>query len=203
MLSTLEEIEESVLKGISGNEPLRVRWNVYRGGLGKYTPETDRIHENLVIQPLHPAPATKRKAYFSKEFFVPKTPWSHCKTLNALPYVLANRERQKAGMDEVILLDPYGYVSEAGAANIFWEKDGRYFTPSLACCCIAGVGRSVLLQYFEKTGTPVQEGEFEPSALMNADRVFVSNVTGISYIQEIDGQAFDLSRIKILDDLFL
>jgi 4-amino-4-deoxychorismate lyase len=201
-LSTLEEIEEVVLKVASNNQPLRIRWNVFRAGLGKYTPETDRIGENLLIQSFHPAVPIKQHAYFNKEIFVPQTPWSHCKTLNALPYVLANRQRKQLGKDEVILLNSKGYISEAGAANIFWEQNGRFFTPSLECSCIAGVGRSAILKHFHKDSIPVEEGKFKPEELMSADRVFVGNVTGISYIQEIDGKRFDSSRIDYLDQLF-
>lgn len=201
-LSTLEEIEEAVLKMASCNQPLRIRWNVFRAGLGKYTPETDRIGENLLIQSFHPAVSIKQHAYVSKAYFVPQTPWSHFKTLNALPYVLANRQRKQLGKDEVILLNSDGYISEAGAANIFWEKTGRFYTPSLECSCIAGVGRNAILNHFQKNSIPLAEGKFKPEELMNADRVFVSNVTGISYIQEIDGNRFDISRIDQLDQLF-
>lgn len=200
-LSSIADIERHV-GGFSSGSPLRIRWNVHRKGLGKYTPETDSISETLILQEFRAAVPTKQSAYFSREFFVPKNPWSHCKTLNALPYVLANRERQRIGMDEVILLDASGFIAEAGAANIFWEKDGKFYTPSLACACIDGVGRNVLLNHFQQTGASAIEGKFKQDDLMEAQRVFVSNVTGISYIQEIEGRSFDPTRIESLDILF-
>ena len=45
----------------------------------------------------------KEKAYLSQYVFIQKTPWSHCKTLSAIHYVMANVERKSKGFDEVIL----------------------------------------------------------------------------------------------------
>lgn len=201
-LSSLEEIERQ-LRGLDLQGNLRIRWNVYRAGLGKYTPTTDRIEESLIIQEFQPAPLVKQNAYISKDYFVPRSPWSHCKTLNALPYVLANRQRKGLGMDEVILLDGQGYLSEAGSANLFWEKDGVVYTPSLECSCISGIGRKALLQFFESAAIRYEVGQFSQEQMSNADRVFVSNVTGLSYIASIEGKRFDTTPIEKLHRIFI
>ncbi|MCR9015451.1 aminotransferase class IV [Aquiflexum gelatinilyticum] len=201
-LSRLNEIE-NLLHEIWGNKKsLRVRWNVYRSGLGKYTPEENHVIESLQVQSLFPTPIQKEKAYLSQYVFIQKTPWSHCKTLSAIHYVMANLERKSKGFDEVILKNSDGFVCEGGSSNIFWIKNGQYFTPSLDAGCIAGVGRRMIISYLKENNIPILEGLFRKEELFLADQVFTSNVTGISYIKSIDDKVFDSQRNEYLASIF-
>lgn len=181
---------------------LRVRWNIYRGGLGKYTPQNHVSENSILIQLAHPAPVIKPRAYISTAINLQPSPWSHCKTLNALPYVMANTERVEMGMDEVILLNGQGFVSESGLANIFWRKGKTFYTPSLSCHCIAGVARRKIIERLQMEDKKVRIGEYVPGDLLSADQVFTSNVTGISYILEIGNRQFNGSPIPYLENLF-
>lgn len=200
-ISTIDQLEEEITK-LGVQKALRIRWSVFRGGLGKYTPETNVTEELLQIQPWKEGLKIKSRAYFSSSISVPVSPWSHCKTLNALIYVMANKERMELSMDEVILLTPQGLVSEAGSSNIFWIKNNRYFTPSLLCNGISGIGRKNIIQKLEKEGYSITEGEFYPEDLLGADQVFTSNVTGISYLQSIGNTYFDITEIDFLEQIF-
>ncbi|GGF29998.1 aminotransferase class IV [Echinicola rosea] len=193
---------ERFLQGQFGKTSLRVRWNVYRGGLGKYTPQNHDARELILIQKATPAQRIKKTAYISTEITLPKSPWSHCKTLNALPYVMANIERNERGMDEVILKDPSDCISESGIANLFWKKENIFYTPSLSCSCIAGVARGNLLKHLRKYGISVIEGKFTEADLFSADQVFTTNASGIAYLQQIENKAFDTSSIEIVESLF-
>lgn len=184
-LSTIDMIENELVMRFGSEIALRVRWNVFRGGEGKYTPESNILSESLQIQVFQPSPMIKQKAYFSDSIIVPKSPWSHCKTLSALTYVMANIERKNLAVDEVILCNSEGYVSEAGSSNIFWIKERMFFTPSLKCSCIAGVGRRVLIEKLQALGIGIVEGEFLPKDILEADFVFTTNVTGVSFIAQI------------------
>jgi branched-subunit amino acid aminotransferase/4-amino-4-deoxychorismate lyase len=201
-LSQLSDIEVLLNEIWGETKNLRVRWNVYRAGLGKYTPEVNQVLESLQIHTFHQTPKIKEKAFFSQNIHIQKTPWSHCKTLSALPYVMANQERKSKGLDEVILTTPDGFICEAGAANLFWVKSGHYFTPSLDTGCIAGVGRSKILNYLEENNIPVSEGLFKMEDLLKADQILTSNVTGISYLQSLENKDFDTNREKGLDSIF-
>src|SRR5690554_2069143 len=132
-----DQINERFAPGLK----LRVRWNIYRGGLGKYTPQNHVAENSILIQLASPPPVIKPKAYISDWITIHPSPWSRCKTLNALPYVMANIERIERVMDDVILLNNQGFVAESGSANVFWRKGGVFYTPSLSCHCIAGVAR--------------------------------------------------------------
>lgn len=193
-LSQIDAIE-GFLRRQYQDTPKRVRWNVYRGGQGKYTPEQNGILESIQVTALSKAVPVKQNAAFSDSVQVPSVFWSHCKTISGLHYVMANLERSKRSLDEIILMNDKGYVSEAGSSNIFWEKDGVFYTPSLEASCIAGISRKVILEKMILSGMTIKEGLFQKEALMLADRVFTSNVTGISMIANIEGSAFDISGL--------
>jgi 4-amino-4-deoxychorismate lyase len=195
------KLVEFLAKRFSGQQ-LRVRWTLFRAGLGRYTPLEHGVEQFVTLERFQAAPSIKQRAGVSQQVRLMYTVWSRCKTLNALPYVLAGLERQKNGWDEIILLDQKGKISEAGASTVFWEKSGQIFTPSLSCGCIAGVSRAVILQKFSDYGHAVNEGEFDLSHLLEADRVWTSNVTGISYLESLESSKFSTERIPLLEEIF-
>jgi 4-amino-4-deoxychorismate lyase len=66
----------------------------------------------------------------------------HC---NRLEHVLARREVVLAGGDEGLMQDSDGRVVSATAANLLVLRDGRWFTPPVQRCGVAGVLRGWLL----------------------------------------------------------
>lgn len=201
-LSSLADVETLLAETAPAGQPLRVRWTVFRSGKGKYTPLENTCSERLLIQPFAPAPLIKETAYISTSIHLHAFPWSQCKTLNCLPYVMANIERMEKNMDEVILTDAQGYLSEAGASNLFWVKAGVFYTPSLIHHAIAGVGRRKIIQLLGSKNIPVHEGTFTKKELLDADQVFTSNVTGISYIKYIENRRFSTNSIALIEELF-
>jgi 4-amino-4-deoxychorismate lyase len=197
-LSVLEDLLNLKIK----NKSMRVRWNIYRGGLGKYTPEENFVVENFLIQPFIRASEFKTKAFFSDRITVPSLPWSNCKTLSALIYVMAGQEKVQKGFDEVILLNAHGHVCEAGSSNLFWIKDEVYYTPALSTNCVAGIGRRVVIEELKSMNLPIYEGEFNTVDVLNADHVFTTNVTGISSILKIEDKAYKPVKNQNLLDLF-
>lgn len=183
-------------------ERKRVRWNVFRAGTGKYTPETSEVLQTLQISKFSPAISVKSAVDVSMKIQLFPTIWSSFKSLNALPYVLANQERKERGLDEILLLDSRGFISESGASNIFWTKDEVVYTPALSCSCINGVSRQVILSYLKRNKLPFHEGEFLLSELEDADQLFVSNCTGISYLEKLNHVEYSTVPINYLSDLF-
>lgn len=201
-VSSIHQIEEILNSYLSSENPFRVRWNIFRRGFGKYSPPEKFTYESLQIEPFTKPEQYKTNAFISEKIKVPESPWSKCKTLSALTYVMANQERITMKMDEVILLNSKGQVSEAGSSNIFWIKDGAYFTPSLNSSCISGIGRKQILKKLKQLGLVFKEGEFLPFALLQADKVFTSNVTGISYIENIGESKFDIKPDHLIEQIF-
>lgn len=193
-----EKLEVWLIENFAGQK-LRVRWNIFRAGAGKYTPETHASIQTIQIQDLTLAPSIKAKASFSERVFLHYSSFSQFKTLSALPYVMAAQERKERELDELILLDQMGKVAEAGASNIFWRKGKKVFTPSLSCGGIDGVGRKVILSKIPRL---VTEGVFGPNDLLKADQVWVSNVTGISYLEKIDSLEFSTEEWEPISEIF-
>jgi len=199
---SIRKLTEFLVAKYGDSKDLRIRWNVCRSGLGKYTPTSHEARDLIFVQDLDQPIKIKPRAYISDTITVPSSPWSHCKTLNALSYVMANIERKEMGMDEVILLDDQGFVSEAGSANIFWLKENVFYTPSLACNCIAGVGRRKIIEGLEKAGYTVIEGRFTVEELLAAEQIFTSNVTGIAYLENLKNTSYDTRVIPVVEQLF-
>lgn len=199
---SLDNFEKFLQDNLNPDYSYRVRWNVYRSGLGKYTPELHETKELFSIQLFKYQSPEQKKAYISQSLKVPQLPWSNCKTLNALVYVMANEERKAKKYDEVILLNADGFVCETGIANVFWIRNDIYYTPSLRSSCIAGVGRQAILKKLEEQDIEVIKGEFKPKDILAAEQIFTSNVTGINYISMIDLREYDVSPIGFLEGLF-
>ncbi len=200
-LSSLEQLEHHIRDGLSASS-YRLRWNVFRAGQGKYMPTEDLTLESLQLQPFNKAPAVKFNAYFSDGIRIPESPWSQCKSLSALAYVMAAKEKTALDMDEVILKNTRDFISEAGSSNLFWLKNSIYYTPSLACSCIAGIGRGRVIQRLRDTGKTIIEGEFQENDLLDAEKVFTTNVTGASYLYKIEESKFDTTPDPWVESVF-
>ncbi len=96
---------------------------------------------------------------------------------------LTRYERARAqGLDEVVLLNERGEVSECTSANIFavFEgagQGGRILTPPLSAGCLPGVTRAVLLEEIRVSGFTVGERVLFPPDLESADEVFLASTT--------------------------
>jgi branched-chain amino acid aminotransferase len=119
------------------------------------------------------------------------SPLCSVKTTAWLNNVWHLAEAQKAGFDEVVLLNERGEVTECTAANVFAVKDGKVLTPPLASGCLEGVTRGVLLEIAPSLGIPMEEHRLTPDDLRGAEEVFISstnrNLIGAGVI---DGHAF-------------
>lgn len=201
-ISKITEIERFLRSHYGIHTSLRIRWNIVRSGMGKYTPQENLSYETLHCQDITLGPKAKMEAYISETVTIGPSPWASCKTLNALPYVMANIERQEMEMDEVILTTPDGHLSEAGSANLFWQEKDTFYTPSLKANCIAGVGRKVLIDFLRINGLDIKEGLYAPQDLLKADKIFTTNITGTSYIKKIMGREFSITPIPMIERIF-
>src|ERR1700683_990664 len=89
---------------------------------------------------------------------------------------------REQGLDEVVLLNERGEVSECTSANIFAVFKGavhaeRVLTPPLSSGCLPGVTRAVLLEELRVSGVAVEERVLLPVDLESADEVFLASTT--------------------------
>ena len=85
--------------------------------------------------------------------------------------ILASQEAKAQGYDEALLNDINDFVAEGPGANVFFEKDGKLFTPA-AGNILTGITRATVLEICEELGIPVEEKLFTTDELKQADAVF-------------------------------
>ncbi len=85
--------------------------------------------------------------------------------------ILASQEAKAKGFDEALLTDMNGFVAEGPGANMFYEKDGRLFTPSVGNI-LPGITRATVLEICADLGIDVQEKQITISELKSADAAF-------------------------------
>jgi len=93
------------------------------------------------------------------------------KTTHRPVYAEAFKAATQAGFDDVLFLNLRSEVTEGAIHNIFIEKDGRLFTPSVDCGLLAGVQRRHILE----THPNVEERILYPQDLHQADAIYLSN----------------------------
>lgn len=85
--------------------------------------------------------------------------------------ILASQEAKAKGFDEALLSDMNDFVAEGPGANVFYEKDGKLFTPSLGNI-LPGITRATILKICVELGIPVEEKEITTEELLQADAAF-------------------------------
>ncbi len=91
------------------------------------------------------------------------------------------------GYTEGIALDNSGNVSEGSGENIFIMRDGRLYTPPLACSVLPGITRDSVITLAEDMGLVVVEQAIPREALYIADEVFFTGTAAeITPIRSVD-----------------
>lgn len=86
-------------------------------------------------------------------------------------------EAHARGLDEVILLNERGEVSECTSANIFAVFGREAVTPPLDSGCLPGITRELLLEVIRVPGIRLSERALTLEDLERADGLFVTSTT--------------------------
>jgi len=168
----------------------RIKLHVWRKPGGLFAPLDNSADFLITAGELKPAKELKKNVGFFDSVTKVFSSISSYKTCNALPYIMAAKEAQKQGLDDVVLLDVYGNISECTTSNVFLEKNEVIYTPSLQSACIDGVMRKQLLNFFKQEGIVCEEGLYNRVAVEHAELVFTSNIGGISCIEHIENKTY-------------
>ena len=96
------------------------------------------------------------------------------KTLNYLNNILAKIEATNAGVDEAILLNSQGYVTECTGENIFFIRAKTLVTPPPYVGILKGITREAVMGLAAEMGLAVKEDVFTRHDLYTADEVFLT-----------------------------
>ncbi|RZA17700.1 MAG: aminodeoxychorismate lyase [Lysobacteraceae bacterium] len=115
------------------------------GGRG-YAPPVDATPAWLLsLHPL-PAPQSALRLHCCDIRLASQPALAGIKHCNRLEQVLARAECERAGCDEGLVRDAQGNAASATAANLLVLRDGRWITPPVTQCGVAGVLRGWLLE---------------------------------------------------------
>jgi branched-chain amino acid aminotransferase len=167
----------------------RIRLTVFRGEGGLYDPVSD--FPNHLVQSWQLNPAAQelnenglvlgiyQQARKSSDDF------SHIKSNNYQPYLMAARYAKKMQWNEAIVLNHADRVADATIANVFIGVNGIIKTPALSEGPVAGVMRQYLLREARKAGYAIEEGPIHPDELRDATDMFLTNaISGIRWVKQ-------------------
>lgn len=107
------------------------------------------------------------------------------KSLNYLNNILVKLEANQAGVDEALMLNDQGYVTEGSADNIFLVKNGVLYTPPVYLGALEGITRNAIIDLAKRNGYEVKEQPFTRHDVYIADEVFLTG-TAVEVIAVID-----------------
>ncbi len=121
------------------------------------------------------------------------------KSLNYLNNILAKIEANNAGVEEAILLNAEGFVSECTGDNLFLVKEGELLTPPLSAGALYGITRRVVMELAEEEGCRVSEPNLTRYDVFNADECFLTG-TGAEIVPvvKVDGRVIGNGRPGVL-----
>jgi len=107
--------------------------------------------------------------------------------------ILASQEAKANGYDEALLLDMNDYVAEAPGANLFFEKDGKLFTPALGNI-LPGITRATVLELCNELNIEVEEKFFTLEELKHSDAAFFCGTAAeVIGFESLDDYKFPLN----------
>jgi para-aminobenzoate synthetase component 1 len=126
------------------------------------------------------------------------SPLADHKTLNYLYYYLAGKWAKDQGVDEALIMNTDGSISETNTANILLVTDKKVVRP-ISPHVLPGVMEEEVCKLFLEWDYRVQEERVDPVELFAATHVFVTNsLMGAVPVLGVDGktlsQSLDLSR---------
>lgn len=186
----------------------RIRLMIFRGEGGLYDPENHFPNHLIQTWELNPSNNILNENGLVVDIFKDARKacdnYSHVKSNNYLPYVMAALWAKKNHLNDAILLNSNNRIADATIANLFIIKDGIVKTPALTEGCVSGVMRRHLLSCMRKENIPVEETAIEADELLQASEVFLSNgIYGIKWVKSCSNNNYTKQIAALLHKKFI
>jgi branched-chain amino acid aminotransferase len=123
-------------------------------------------------------------------------PTAGLKTLSYTDAILALMAARQRGVDEALLCDTEGHLSEGSASNVFLVIRGVVHTPPEACGALPGITRGAVLEILRCLEIPVKDTPVPREALEAADEVFLtSSLREIAAVTTVDNRPIGSGRV--------
>jgi len=174
--------ECAALVGESARAVLKIILTRGCGGRGYQPPPAATP---TVVLSSHPAPEPMARGLtlrWARTTLAIQPALAGIKHLNRLEQVLARREWDDPGIDEALMCDGEDRVISAVSANLFALVGGRWLTPSVQRCGVAGIAREWLL-----ANVPgAEEADLAAAEVSHAEALLLCNsVRGILPVRRL------------------
>ena len=196
---TREELTAALTATLAANrmtEDVHVRLMVTRGRKQKpfQDPRLSVFGSTIVIIAEHSRPSEETMERGVRLHTTPQhrgLPLTQDPKLNShskLNCILALVHALKAGADEALMLDPFGFVNTTNACNFFILREGEVWT-STGDYCMNGITRKKVIALCRDNGIPVFEKNFSLLEAYGAEEAFLTGTFGAQTpVSEIDGR---------------
>ncbi|MBX2868796.1 MAG: aminotransferase class IV [Acidiferrobacterales bacterium] len=163
-------------------EDVYVRYQVTRGeGPIDLTPDPDAVTRLIII--VKAVPSWKQEHYdLGMTMSVPRQRRNGINSLdpnikggNYMNNVLALAQSREQGVDECLMLDSRGMVTECSNSNVWFVMDDRVVTPLAGN--LVGLTRKSLMSLLKESGVEAMERGVHSEELPNATECFVTSAT--------------------------
>ena len=181
-------VEARINEAIDGIEAGVLKLLVTRGsgGRGYAPPAVPEPTWTLSLHPLPSTPATGMRLHGCETRLAVQPALAGIKHCNRLEQVLARAECDVVDCDEGLMRSTAGDVVCATAANLLVLREGRWSTPPVDACGVAGVCRGWLIEQ-----GLVEVATLSPHEVESATALALCNaVRGILPVSALDGEAW-------------
>jgi len=180
----------------NGKGNLGVYFQISRGnegrrfhGFPKNTPAT--VFGMVIDIDAHPNCTNRADKKGLKVALAEDRRWRRCqvKSTSLLGNVLHFQEGYEKGLDETLLYNQRGELTEASQSNVFVVKDGVVMTPPLDTQILPGISRHITLEVLRADGSiPVEERVLTMDEVREADEIWTTNSSKqIAPVVELSG----------------
>ena len=187
---------------------VRIRLSVFRNDGGKYTPTSNSTSYLVETEYIDNDRYTINQKGLVIDIFpeIQKSinPFSNLKTSNALIYVMAGIYASENKLDECIIVNEKGFITETISSNIFLLKDKFILTPPLTDGPVAGIMRKQILKIADMLQYRIyNEKSLTEKNIIDADEMFLTNsITGIKWVLAFkEMRFFNNSSQQFIDKL--
>ncbi|BFT30510.1 D-amino acid aminotransferase [Alteromonas sp. D210916BOD_24] len=124
--------------------------------------------------------------------------WQRChiKSTSLLGNVMHFQAGVDAGVNETILYNSEGLITEASSCNVFIVKDGVIMTPPLNHQLLPGITRAIAIEAFSRANLDIKEVWFNKEDLINADEVWLSSSSKeLAPVVEVDNHTIGTGKV--------
>jgi branched-subunit amino acid aminotransferase/4-amino-4-deoxychorismate lyase len=181
----------------------RVRLTIFRNDGGYYTPLSNDVCFLIEAEPINHNEYVLNKDGLKVDLYEEQKMHIHkfvgLKSANALMYVMAAIYKQEKKLDECILMNEMGCITESISSNLFIGYNGVFYTPSINQGLIPGVMRKQVIEVLKIHHIELQECTLTPQVLFKADEVFLTNaIDGIKWVGAYRSKRFFNKSSKLL-----